>query len=139
MGANADLMSGYFEIVDRAVQSGDFEEWLSTFSEDVVWEAVEDAPDAGTYRGHAGLRSYFEDWLQIVDEMRFEAGEVTEVGDFVVSDTRARAKIKGTDAPIDIPYVIAARIADGKIVQGKEFRERDDALAYAKANSSTTG
>ena len=42
---------------------GDIDRWLSHFSNDVVWEALEDAPDAGTYRGHEGIRGYAEDWL----------------------------------------------------------------------------
>lgn len=134
MGENAELLHRYLEAVDRAAQSGDLGEWLSFFSDDVVWEAVEDAPDAGTYQGPEGMRGYFRDWLETVDYMHFEEGEVTEVGDFIVADVRARASIKGTDAAIELPYAIAVRIADGKIVMGKEFRERADALAYAESD-----
>jgi ketosteroid isomerase-like protein len=135
VGENARLFHRYLEVIDRAAQSGDLGEWLTLFSDDVVWEAVEDAPDAGTYRGPEGMRGYFEDWLGTVDYMRIEKGEVTEVGDFVVADVRARANIKGTDAPMDFPYAIAVRIADGKIARGKEFRERADAVAYAEAEN----
>jgi ketosteroid isomerase-like protein len=42
---------------------GGFDAWLDFFSEEIVWEAVEDAPDAGTYRGHEGIRGYLEDWF----------------------------------------------------------------------------
>jgi uncharacterized protein len=136
VGENAESLHRYFEGLNRAAQSGDLGESLSFFSDDAVWEAMEDAPDAGTYRGHEGMRRYFEDWLQTVDDMHFEEGEVTEVGAFIVADTRLRASIKGTNAPMDLPYVIAALIVDGKIVQGKEFRERADALAYAESKSS---
>jgi uncharacterized protein len=136
VGENAELLHRYTEVIDRAAQDGELGEWLSFFSDDVVWEAVEDAPDAGTYRGPEGMRGYFEDWLETVDYMNFEIGEVTEVGDFVVADIRARATIKGTDAAMDLPYAIAVRIADGKIVEGKEFRERADALAYAESDGS---
>jgi ketosteroid isomerase-like protein len=131
VGENARLIHRYFEVFNRAAQSGDPGVLLSCFSDDLVWEALEDAPDAGTYRGPEGMRGYFEDWLATVDDMRADEGELTEVGDFVVADIRARATIQGSDAPKDVPYAIAARIADGKIVEGKEFRERADALAYA--------
>jgi ketosteroid isomerase-like protein len=134
VGENAQLLHRYLEAVNRAAKNGDLGELLSFFSDDVVWEAVEDAPDAGTYRGPEGLRSYFEDWLGTVDDIHFEEGEVTEVGNFIVADIRARATIKGTDAAMDLPYAIAVRIADGKIVEGKEFREREDALAYAESD-----
>ena len=137
MGENAQLLHRYFEAINRAMQSGDLEEPLSFFSDEVVWEAVEDAPDAGTYRGPEGMRGYYEDWLETVDDLRFEEGEVTEMGDFVVADARMRATIKGTDAPMDLVFSAAARIADGKVVEGKEFRERADALAYAESHSAS--
>jgi ketosteroid isomerase-like protein len=134
VGENAQLLHRYFEVINRAAQSGDPGELLSLFSDDIVWEAMEDAPDAGTYRGPEGMRGYFEDWQETVDDMHAEEGELTEVGDFIVADVRARATIKGTDAPMDFRYTIAVRIADGKIVEGKEFRERADALAYAESD-----
>jgi ketosteroid isomerase-like protein len=134
VGENAQLLHRYLEALNRAAKSGDLKKPLSFFSEDVVWEAVEDAPDAATYRGPEGMRGYFEDWLEIVDDARFEEGEVTETGDFIIADIRARAAIKGTDAQMELPYAIAVRFADGKIVEGKEFRERADALAYAESD-----
>jgi ketosteroid isomerase-like protein len=134
VGENAELFHRYTEVLDRAAHSGELGEWLSFFSDDVVWQAVEDAPDAGTYRGLDGLRGYLEDWLETVDYMSFEVGGVKEVGDFVVADIRTRATIKGTDAAMELPYALVVRIADGKIVEGKEFRERADALAYAESD-----
>jgi ketosteroid isomerase-like protein len=134
VGENTQLLHRYLEAVNRAAKSGDLGETLTFFSDDVVWKAVEDAPDAGTYRGPEGMRGYFEDWLNTVDDAHLEEGEMTEAGDFVVADVRARAAIKGTDAQMELPYAIAVRFADGKIVEGKEFRERADALSFAESD-----
>jgi ketosteroid isomerase-like protein len=133
VGENAQRVHRYCEAFNRAAKSGDPGELLSFLSDDVVWEALEDAPDAGTYRGPEDMRGYFEDWQGTVDDMHLEEGEVTEVGDFVVADLRARGSIKGTDASMDFPYAIAVRFADDKIVEGREFRERAEALAYAES------
>jgi ketosteroid isomerase-like protein len=62
-GSNARLIREAWAEGDRAAESGQFDGWLEFFSEEIKWEAVEDAPDAGTYRGHIGIRGYFEDWL----------------------------------------------------------------------------
>ena len=35
---------------------GDVARALESVDSEVVWEAIADAPDAGTYRGHAGVR-----------------------------------------------------------------------------------
>src|SRR5437773_12094266 len=102
-------------------RSGQLDGWLEFFSEEIEWEAVEDAPDAGTYRGHAGIRGYFEDWISTVDGIRWEIGEVTEVGDSgVVADTRVRARVKDTDSEMVFDYSQAFWIADGKITRIKE-------------------
>ena len=63
--ANVGLIRDMFSAVDRAAETGrlDDYDWLSVFSENIVWEAAEDAPDAGTYRGRVGVRGYFQDWL----------------------------------------------------------------------------
>jgi ketosteroid isomerase-like protein len=136
VASGPDLMREFWQAATRAGETGNTDEWASFLSDDVTWEAMEDAPDAGTYHGHDGLRAYFEDWLGSVDDLRFEVGEVSEVGDFVVTDQRMVATVKGTDAQMELHYAVAVRVADGKVVQGKEFREREEAVAYARGNSA---
>lgn len=118
---------------NRAAESGQFDGWLAFFSEDITLEAVEDAPDAGTYRGHDGIRGYMEDWISTVDGGKQEIREMTEVGDsHLVADVRIRGRVKGTDSEVVFDYSQAVRIANGKITHIKEFREHDDALVYAE-------
>lgn len=136
-GANADLMRRYWETGDRVGQGGDPEQWIAFLSEDVTWEALEDAPDAGTYRGVDGMQGYIRDWLETVDDIHFEVGEITELGDFVVTSQLMTATVKGTDAKMELRYSVAVRIADGKVVHGKEFREREEAIAYAQASHAS--
>jgi ketosteroid isomerase-like protein len=132
--ANLQLIRDAFSAGNRAAETGWLEDWLSIFSEDIVWEAVEDAPDAGTYRGHQGIRGYLQDWLDTVDGFRGELRELTAVGDCVVADTRINARIKGTDSEMTFDYSQVSLIEDGKITHIKEFREHDDAFAYAQAS-----
>ena len=66
-GANARLVRDMFSAANRGLEAGNVDEWLSFFSEDIVWEAAEDAPDAGTYRGHEGILGYSQDWVDTVD------------------------------------------------------------------------
>ena len=44
---------------------------------EIVWTAIESAPDSGTRRGHAGSRAYMSDWLNGFD---FEAMPIRAVG-----------------------------------------------------------
>jgi hypothetical protein len=52
----------------------------------------------------------------------------------VVADTRISARIKGTDSEMAFDYSQVSLIEDGKITHIKEFREHDDAFAYAQAS-----
>jgi ketosteroid isomerase-like protein len=133
-GPNVRLSREMFSAANRAAETGRLDDWLSFFSQDIVWEAVEDAPDAGTYRGHEGIRGYFEDWLETVDGPRYDSRGLTEVGDCIVADVRFTARVKGTDNEMALDYCLVSLIEDGKIARIKEFREHDDALAYAEGS-----
>jgi ketosteroid isomerase-like protein len=135
-GANAQLVRDMLAEAARGAETGEIDGWLDFFSEEIEWEAMEDAPDAGTYRGHDGIRGYFEDWMATVDNIRWEIGELSEVADSVVGDTQAMALIKGTDSEMVLDYMQVWRIAGGKIAHVKEFRERHEAVAFAEAQSS---
>jgi ketosteroid isomerase-like protein len=131
-GPNVRLAREVLSATNLAAETGRLDDWLNFFSQDILWEAVEDAPDAGTYRGHEGIRGYFEDWLDTVDGLRQDVRELTEVGDCIVADVRFTARIKGTDNEMALDYCQVSLIEDGKITRIKEFREHDDALAYAE-------
>src|ERR687897_3250836 len=104
-GANVRLIRDAWAEGNRAAESGQFDGWLGFFSEDIEWEAVEDAPDAGTYRGHDGIRGYLEDWISTVDGFKPEIREMTEVSDSrVVVDARIRGRVKGTDSELAFDY-----------------------------------
>jgi ketosteroid isomerase-like protein len=133
-GTNERLLRDCWAEGHRAAESGQFDGWLGFFSEDIEWEAIEDAPDAGTYRGHDAIRGYLEDWISTVDGFNPEIQQVTEVGDSrLVVDARVRGQVKGSDSELVFDYSQALGIADGKISHIKEFREHDAALAYAES------
>ena len=131
-GANAELIRRFIAETNRVAEVGGFDAWLDFFSEEIVWEAAEDAPDAGTYRGHEGIRGYFEDWLETVDGFHNELRGLTEPGAGVVADVSFSGRIKGTDDEMTFDYSQASPIEDGKLARIKEFREHDDAVAWVK-------
>jgi ketosteroid isomerase-like protein len=131
-GANAELVRRVFAEANRVAEVGGFDAWLDFFSEQIVWEAVDDAPDAGTYGGHKGIRGYLEDWLETVDGFHNDLRGLTELEAGVVADVRFSARIKGTDNEMALDYSQASLIEDGKVARIKEFRKHDDAVAWVK-------
>jgi ketosteroid isomerase-like protein len=109
--------------------SGDVASALEQLDPQVIWEAIGDAPDAGTYRGHAGVRHYMEDWLRDFDiiSMQFK-NVVLDADDRLVIEQCGRARGKGSGAETEIHYAVAYRFHDGKIVELREFRTTEEAL-----------
>ena len=132
-GANAELIRKVFAEANRVAEVGNFDAWPDDLlSEEIVWEALENAPDAGTYRGHEGARGYLEDWLETVDGFHNELRGLTELGAGVVADVRFSGCIRGTDNEMTFDYSQASLIEDGKVARIKEFREHHEAVAWVK-------
>jgi|SRR5215208_5685738 len=111
--ANFDLV---FELTDPAI----------------VWTAIEAAPDAGTYRGHDGVRNYMQDWIDDFDMEGWSIEESTEIGDRLVCAQHARATGKGSGVATDINYACTYRFGDDdRIVELNEYATHDEALAAA--------
>jgi ketosteroid isomerase-like protein len=87
--------------------------------------------EPATYRGHEGLRHYFDSFYEVMDEVRFEAEEFIDAGDRVVVPTRlvARGRDSGIEAVQQLVLVWTLR--DGKALRVETFATRAEALAAA--------
>jgi ketosteroid isomerase-like protein len=115
----------------QAWSDADVERALLAVDPDVVWEAITDAPDAGTYRGHAGVRRYMEDWIGDFDITEFDVQPLGAEGDRLVLAQRVRAAGKGSGAETELRYAVAYWFRDGRLVEIREFRTEAEALAAA--------
>jgi ketosteroid isomerase-like protein len=133
-GANAELIRQVFAEANRATENGELGDWLRLFSEEIEWEALEDAPDFGTYRGHEGIRGYIQDWFDTVDGFHNDLLDMIEVANGVVADIRFSARIKGSENEMSLDYSQASLIENGKVARIKEFRKHDEAVAWVQAS-----
>jgi ketosteroid isomerase-like protein len=131
VGTNVQLVRGVYD----GWMAGDVARALESLDPGIVWEAIADAPDAGTYRGHAGVRHYMEDWLEDFDinSMAFE--EVVDAEDRLVIVQRARTKGKGSGVETELHYAVAYWLRDDRIIEIKEFRAKAEALEAAGLSS----
>jgi ketosteroid isomerase-like protein len=102
---------------------------------EVVWEAIEDAPDAGTYRGHSGVKRYMNDWLQDFEDFAFEFGQPVEVDGRLVLEQWGRNTGKGSGLKTEIHYAAAYTFRRGKVLTVKEFNTYAEALEAAGPSS----
>jgi uncharacterized protein len=87
--------------------------------------------EPATYRGHDGLRRYFESFYEIMDEVRFEPEEFIDAGDRVVVPARlvARGRDTGIEAVQQLAFVWTLR--DGKALALETYATRAEALEAA--------
>jgi len=122
------------EMLDTLNNEG-VEAALPCFAEDfhgVVPPELSAEPDS--YDGHDGVRRYFDSFREIVDDLRFDAEELVEIGPGAVA---ARGLITGrgreSGIPIEMRVPILMRLRDGKVAGMAAYREWDEAVAAAKS------
>ena len=108
-----------------------FDAALAQVDDDVVVEFYGPAaiPYAGTYRGRAACRRFFETVHRSVEIQQFEPEEMVAQGDkgFVTGHLRLTAKATGRTFESDFAHVITLR--NGKWIRFRDFM--DTAVAVA--------
>lgn len=81
------------------------------------------------YRGHDGIRRYFEDIGRVWKELRIYPEDVRDLGDAVVALGHVHGR--GGGMVIDRPTGWLWKIRDGKIVWGRIYASHREALEAA--------
>jgi ketosteroid isomerase-like protein len=133
--ANVDIVRRGLE----AWQRDDFEAWLSGIDPDVEWlTAVERGLGrAGSvYRGHEGMRQFWNLWRTEVDDFWTEAKEIRDLGDdrvLYLGHIRFRGPASGIVVESQLANVKTLR--DGKIVRSEDYLSHKEALEAAGLES----
>jgi ketosteroid isomerase-like protein len=123
------MASSDVEIVRSAFDAfarGDLEGALAYCDAEIV---VSDPGRTGTtFRGPAGVRRFWEEWLENWQEYRVEPQEFSEAGGEILVHTAqsGRGKLSGIEVEQDLFQVF--RVRDGKIVEYRIYADRDAAL-----------
>ena len=116
-----------------AFNRGDLDAWFEYWADDIDYRAVEGAlDDHGPIHGKAGMRAYMQDWIDTFDQFKVEPLEVIDAGgDQVIAVLRnsGRAKLSGVET--DQTFAVVNTIRDGKIVRGREYWTKEQALEAA--------
>jgi ketosteroid isomerase-like protein len=80
------------------------------------------------YRGHDGIRRYFESFQDAMDEIRFEPVRFWEAGSSVVVDVRITAKGRQTAIPVVQRIGQVWRIRDGRALSVHSYVSTEEAL-----------
>ena len=107
-------------------------EWFDEDFHGVVPPELSAEPDS--YDGHDGVRHYFDSFREIVDDLRFDAEELVELGPGTIA---ARGIITGrgreSGIPIEMRVPLLMRLREGKLFEMSGYSDWDDAVAAGSA------
>lgn len=110
--------------------AGDVEALLEHLSPEIEWTIRSDLPEAGTYRGHDGIRELVGLFDEALEEVGYEPGEYIDAGEKVVVPLQWWGRGRGSGAMVSErqgeTWVFTVR--EGMIVKVTEYRQRAQAL-----------
>jgi ketosteroid isomerase-like protein len=122
---NMDLVRGGFE----ALSEGGVEALLPFIHPEFeVTTPANLAAEPDTYRGHDGVRRYFDSFYDAMDEVRFEPQELREAGERVIVAVTLMARGRTTGIETRQEFAMAWSLRDGKAVRVEVYGNLDEAL-----------
>jgi ketosteroid isomerase-like protein len=119
------------EIVRRWIEAfnrGDVAGVLEVADPDVEWWNREDDPGAPVSQGHDGLTTGIAELEESLAELRVEPKEFIEAGESVVVPVRVVGRGRESGASFEEHEVHVFTLRDGKVTEGREYRENSEAL-----------
>ena len=114
-----------------AFNRGDLEAWIGYIHPDVVFEPIRSSIE-GVYRGHAGIRRYFEDNRESFDSFRLNFTDIRDLEDErVLAIGTFHLLARGSGIETDLPIAAIATSRDGLLVHWKDYGDRAKALEAA--------
>jgi ketosteroid isomerase-like protein len=113
-----------------AFNRGDMHGFLDMCDPDIEWDLSQRLIDPEKYRGHEGVKKFFEQQLEAWEEAPLmEAEELIDAGDQVVAFVRVHGRGKGSGAAVEARIAQVWTILDGKATRLEYYGDRAKALA----------
>lgn len=104
---------------------------LRFYDPEVEWTPTAEFVESSTYRGHDGVRRYFDTVAGEFDDFRLELEEVLDAGDQVVVFSRISGQGKLSGAAVELKLITVSSLRDGKVFRNRNYPTRSEALEAA--------
>jgi ketosteroid isomerase-like protein len=117
--------------------------WRDDFyAPDVDYRAIEGAPDdRGPIHGGEEISDYLGEWVEMFENTRLETDEVVDAGGDMAIATllfSGRDRRHGVDMT-PLKFSILYTVRGDRVVRGREYLTKDEALAAAEVELSRAG
>ena len=120
---NVEIVRRGYEVFDRG------ELTLSGWDPECeIVPAMIGAGESRVYRGHAGLRRYYDDLSWTFSEVRVESREYIDLGDQVLVLYRLRVRGHDSGVVLDQPGAALYELRDHKIVHCRSYLSQAEGL-----------
>ena len=108
-------------------KAGDLGPLLDYFDPEVIIEMV-DVPDPATYKGHEGIRRWFNDAFGVWAAIHIEAEGFIQSGQWTVAFLRNSLRGEASGVPVELTTTAVHRFRNGRIVRDRIYLNRAEAL-----------
>jgi ketosteroid isomerase-like protein len=125
---NRDLVQRAFD----AFNARDLDRFLALMDAEVEFTPYERAVEGlGPYRGHQGVRSWWDDSFAALPDFRVEPGEIRAIGDVTLTHGRLHGQGAASGATFERELWHVARWRDKKQIWWSAFESEAEALEAA--------
>ena len=121
-----ELLQSYYEALNRK----DFVALSQTFDPEIEWLEPSETPDGGRWSGRDAVVSHFEQGVGNWAEGTCVSERFIPAGDRIVSLEKVNVRLKGREDWNQGHLAAVFTVREGRIVQGRIFWERSDALRW---------
>jgi ketosteroid isomerase-like protein len=121
---NVELHHRAFEAWNRR----DLDTWLELADPEVEIYSLNRELEGEPYRGHAGVRSFWRDYLAVFPDFSVEVDEVRDLGEVTLARIHLRGHGTGSDVPVEQPVWQVVKWRGGKCVSWDSYRSEAEAL-----------
>jgi ketosteroid isomerase-like protein len=115
-----------------AFNARDLDGFLADLHPEVEFHSLRAQLEGRPYVGHEGARKMFADFDEDWDYLHLELDEFRDTEHAVVGVGRLISRGRASRVDLDVPVAFMWRFRDGKVVYGKVFSDRSDALRAAE-------
>jgi ketosteroid isomerase-like protein len=124
--SNVEVVQRLFDLFAE----GGIEPVLEVMDPAVVIEIPPDmSAEPDSYHGHEGVRRYFEGFEGMLEDVRYEAIELTPVGDQVLAHTRLTGRGASSGLDVGIDAYVVHELCDGKVMRLRPYPDVESARA----------
>jgi ketosteroid isomerase-like protein len=118
--------------VTAAINRCDLDAVLTLSDPDIEFiPRILEVDGGGSYRGHDGVRSWWDNLVGVFPDFRSEVEEVRDLGDVTVARVRLCGQGMGSDAPTEQKSWVVYEWRDKKTIWWGTFRSEAEALEAA--------